>query len=71
MEPMHVRSGMQCTLSDGSLVEVARVMPDNVHIRVKYLDSMDNPQIPPGSEREVPYEELIAEYMGGHSEGLT
>lgn len=71
MEPTHIRSGMQCTLSDGSLVEVQRVMPDSVHIRVKYLDSMDNPQIPTGSEREVPYEELIAEYMGGHSEGLT
>jgi hypothetical protein len=71
MEPSHVSAGMQCTLSDGSLVEVQRVMPDNVHIRVKYLDSLDNPQIPAGSEREVPYEELIAEFMGSHAEGLT
>ena len=71
MEPHKVRRGMQCTLSDGSLVEVEAVRPDNVHIRVKYLDSMDNPAIPPGTVQDVPFEELIAEYMGDHAEGLT
>jgi len=46
-------------------------MPDNVHIRVKYLDTMDNPEIRLGEEREVPFEELIGEYQGTHAEGLT
>ncbi|MEA2642747.1 MAG: hypothetical protein QOF51_4141 [Chloroflexota bacterium] len=71
MNPAHLKQGMQCTTSDGSLVEVREVLPDNVFIRVKYLDSLDNPEIPVGSEGQVPYEELIAEYQGTHAEGLT
>ena len=71
MNPAHLKSGMQCTLADGSLVEVREVLPDNVYVRVSYLDSLDNPEIPVGSEGRVPFEELIAEYMGSHSEGLT
>ncbi|HTE84164.1 MAG TPA: hypothetical protein VK821_05480 [Dehalococcoidia bacterium] len=71
MEPYKVKPGMQCTLSDGSLVEVQTVQPDNIHIRVKYLDSLDNPAIPAGTVQNVPFEELIAEYMGDHAEGLT
>jgi hypothetical protein len=62
---------MQCTLADGSLVEVHEVMPDNVHVRVAYLDSLDNPEIPVGAERQIPFEEIIAEYQGTHVEGLT
>ena len=62
---------MQCTLSDGSLVEVRGVLLDNIHVQVKYIDSLDNPDIPEGSEGQVPYEELIAEYQGAHAEGLT
>jgi len=71
MEPSHVRPGMECTLADGSLVEVQQILPDNVHIRVRYIDSMDNPAILVGSIGEVPYEELISEYLGDHAEGLT
>jgi hypothetical protein len=71
MQPHKVKPGMQCTLSDGSLIEVQAVQPDNIHIRVKYLDSLDNPAIPPGTVQDVPFEELIAEYMGDHAEGLT
>jgi hypothetical protein len=66
-----IKPGMTVTHSDGSLVEVRSVMPDNVHVRVKYLDTMDNPEIRLGEEREVPFEELIGEYMGTHAEGLT
>jgi hypothetical protein len=62
---------MQCTLADGSLVEVHEVMPDNVYVRVTYLDSLDNPEIPVGDERQIPFEEIIAEYQGTHAEGLT
>ncbi len=71
MDIKSLKAGMQCTLSDGSLVEVKSVAPDNVHVRVKYVDSMDNPAIKAGAEGEVPFEELIAEYMGAHAEGLT
>ena len=71
MDIKAVRTGMQCTLSDGSLVEVQAVQSDNVHIRVKYLDTLDNPEIKLGEVRDVPFEELIGEYMGTHAEGLT
>lgn len=71
MNPARLKPGMQCTVSDGSLVEVREVLPDGVHIRVVYLDTLDNPEIPVGSESQVPYEELIAEYMGTHAEGRT
>jgi hypothetical protein len=71
VNPAHLKPGMQCTLSDGSLAEVRQVLPDNVLVRVKYVDSLDNPEIPVGSERDVPFEEIIAEYMGTHAEGLT
>ena len=71
MNPSHLTRGMKCTTSDGSLIEVQEVLPDNVFVRVKYLDSLDNPEIPLGSVRQIPFEELIAEYQGTHSEGLT
>ena len=71
MDVKALRSGMQCTVSDGSLVEVQNVAADNVHVKVKYIDNMDNPEIPLGSVRDIGYEELIAEYMGTHAEGLT
>ncbi len=71
MDPSRLKPGMQCTLADGSLVEVRQVLADNIHVRVTYLDSLDNPEIPVGAEQEIPFEELIAEYMGTHVEGLT
>ena len=71
MDIKKLRVGMHCTTADGSLVEVRDLLPDNVHLRVKYLDTMDNPDLQPGEERDLPYEELIAEFMGTHAEGLT
>ena len=62
---------MQCTLADGSLVEVQQVLPDNIYVRVSYIDSLDNPEIPVGTVGQVPFEELISEYQGTHAEGLT
>ena len=66
-----IRPGMQCTLSDGSLIEVQSLMPDEIHVRVKYTDSLDNPDIPVGDIREIPFEEIIGEVSGSHTEGLT
>ena len=37
----------------GSLVEVQDALPDRVHFRAKYLDSMDNPVYPWGTVGEV------------------
>jgi hypothetical protein len=71
MEPSHIHPGMECTLADGSLVVIQQILPDNIHIRVKYIDAMDNPAIPAGSIGDVPYEELISEYLGDHAEGAT
>ena len=71
MNPKTLKPGMACTLSDGSLVEVQTVMPDDIHVRVKYIDSLDNPEIPVGDVREIPFEELIGEHAGTHTEGLT
>jgi hypothetical protein len=68
LNPTILRPGLQCTTSDGSLVEVRQLLADEVHVRVLYLDSLDNPEIAVGSEREIPFEELIAVYQGGHSE---
>jgi hypothetical protein len=71
VNPNHLKSGTQYTLTDGSLVEVREVLPDNVYVRVTYIDSLDNPEIPVGSQGEVPFEEIIGEYQGTHAEGLT
>jgi hypothetical protein len=71
VNPASLKPGMQCTLADGSLVEVQQVLPDNIHIRVSYIDSLDNPEIPVGTVGQVPFEELISEYQGTHAEGLT
>jgi hypothetical protein len=71
MDIKKLRVGMQCTTSDGSLIEIEALEADNIHVRVKYLDTMDNPDLPPGEVRDVPFEELIAEFMGTHAEGLT
>jgi len=62
---------MQCTLTDGSLVEIHEVLSDNVHVRVTYVDSLDNPEIPVGTESQVPFEEIIGEFTGNHAESLT
>jgi hypothetical protein len=71
MDPNAVKTGMQCTLSDGSLVEVQQVLPDKIYIKVKYIDTLDNPEIEEGEVRDIPFEELIGEDMGTHAEGLT
>jgi hypothetical protein len=52
-------------------VEVQQVLPDNIYVRVSYIDSLDNPEIPVGTVGQVPFEELISEYQGTHAEGLT
>ena len=66
-----IKPGIQYTLVDGSLVEAHEMQADRVHVRVTYVDSLDNPEIPVGSDKPVPYEEFVAIYQGTHSEGLT
>lgn len=71
MNIKNIRPNMECTLADGSLVKVLSVMPDEINVKVEYRDSLDNPEIPVGDVREVPYEEIIGEVSGTHTEGLT
>ena len=48
-----------------------RVADDHQAVHVRYVDSMDNPDIPVGTESDVPSEEIIALFMGTHAEGDT
>ena len=69
MNAATLSKGDQVTLSDGSLAEVLGVAEDNESVNVRYVDSMDNPEIPVGSVADVPAEEVIALFEGTHSEG--
>jgi hypothetical protein len=71
MNIKNIRPNMECTLADGSEVKVLSVMADEINVKVEYLDSLDNPEIPVGDVREIPYEEIIGEIAGTHTEGLT
>ncbi|MCH7482159.1 MAG: hypothetical protein IIC95_01770 [Chloroflexi bacterium] len=71
MNAATLSKGDQVTLSDGSLAEVLGVAEDNESVNVRYVDSMDNPEIPVGSVADVPAEEVIALFEGTHSEGAT
>ena len=71
MNTASLSKGDQVTLSDGSLAEILSVAKDNESVNIKYVDSMDNPEIPAGSVADVPAEEVIALYQGMHSEGAT
>ena len=71
MNTTKLSPGDQVTLSDGSLVEVLNVAQDDGSVSVKYVDSMDNPEIAVGTIADVPAEEVIALFEGTHSEGAT
>ena len=71
MNVERLSAGDQVTLSDGSVAAVLRVADDHQAVRVRYVDSMDNPDIPVGTESDVPAEEIIALFMGTHAEGDT
>ena len=71
MNVERLSAGDQVTLSDGSVAAVLRVAGDHQAVRVRYVDSMDNPDIPVGTESDVPAEEIIALFMGTHAEGDT
>ena len=68
MNAATLSKGDQVTLSDGSLAEVLGVAEDNESVNVRYVDSMDNPEIPVGSVADVPADEVIALLEGTHSE---
>ncbi len=71
MNTAKLSKGDQVTLSDGSLAEVLDIAKGGDAVNVKYVDSMDNPEIPPGTVADVQAEEVIALYGGTHSEGAT
>ena len=71
MNTASLSKGDQVTLSDGSLAEVLGAAKDDGSVNVRYVDSMDNPEIPVGTVADVQAEEVIALYQGTHSEGAT
>ncbi len=71
MNTAKLSKGDQVTLSDGSLAEILGVAKGGDTVNVRYVDSMDNPEIPPGTVADVLSEEVIALYEGTHSEGAT
>ncbi|MCH7608147.1 MAG: hypothetical protein IIC94_06245 [Chloroflexi bacterium] len=71
MNTASLSKGDQVTLSDGSLAEILGVAKGGDTVNVRYVDSMDNPEIPPGTVADVLAEEVIALYEGTHSEGAT
>ena len=71
MNTASLSKGDQVTLSDGSLAEILGVAEGGDTVNVRYVDSMDNPEIPPGTVADVLAEEVIALYEGTHSEGAT
>ena len=71
MNTASLSKGDQVTLSDGSLAEILNIAQDNGSVNVRYVDSMDNPEIPVGTVADVQAEEVIALYQGTHSEGAT
>ena len=71
MNTASLSKGDQVTLSDGSLAEVLNIAQDDGSVNVRYVDSMDNPEIPAGTVADVQAEEVIALFQGTHSEGAT
>ena len=71
MNTAKLSKGDQVTLSDGSLAEILGVAKGGDTVNVRYVDSMDNPEIPAGTVADVQAEEVIALYEGTHSEGAT
>ncbi len=71
MNTASLSKGDQVTLSDGSLAEVLGVAKDDGSVNVRYVDSMDNPEIPVGTVADVLAEEVIALFEGTHAEGAT
>ena len=71
MNPAKLSAGNQVTLADGSLAEVVSVPSDRQSVRIRYVDTLDNPELNIGDEQDVAPEEVIALFMGGHAEGDT
>ena len=58
----------QITLADGSLAEVLAVIPAELQVRIKYIDSMGSTELT-GTEAVVPSDDVIAIMQGTHTEG--
>ena len=71
MNAASLAAGNKVMLGDGSVVEVLSVAGDQNAVKVKYIDSMDNPAITVGTVADVPPEDVISMFEGDHAEGLT
>ncbi|MCY4583130.1 MAG: hypothetical protein OXE50_10095 [Chloroflexi bacterium] len=57
-------------LADGSLCEVVEVSSDNSQVKVRYIDTMGQPQLV-GTEGLVDADEILTVIEGTHAEGLA
>ena len=70
MNVKNLKVGTTVTLSDGSLAEVLVVVEDGSGVRVKFLDTMGEPE-KVGTEDLVLADNVIAIDQEGHTEGAT
>ena len=63
-----LKVGEQVMLADGSLGEVLVVVEDGSGVRLKYVDTMGEPQLV-GTEQTIPADEVISVVQGTHTEG--
>ena len=60
----------QVGLSDGSLAEVVEVSSDQSHVKVRYIDTMGQPELV-GKEASIHSDEVLTVIQGTHAEGLA
>ena len=70
MNVTRLKVGEQVMMSDGSLGEVLVVVEDGSGVRLKYLDTMGEPE-KVGTEQIIPAEEVISIVQGTHTEGAA
>lgn len=70
MNVTRLKVGEQVMMSDGSLGEVLVVVEDGSGVRLKYLDTMGEPE-KVGTEQIIPADEVISIVQGTHTEGAA
>ena len=70
MNVTQLKIGQQVMLSDGSLGEVLVVVEDGSGVRLKYIDTMGEPQLV-GTEQTISADEVISIVQGTHTEGAA
>lgn len=70
MNVAKLKVGTKVALADGSVGEVLVVTEDGSAVRVRYLDTMGEPELV-GTEQLVPADDVLGVLEGTHTEGAT